>query len=90
MASSINTPHTHVILVENIKYSTPYSYSETETVQSLKERISEIERIPANGQRLYVEYGWKKLWKRVDISDLTEELLIKHLKTALKIKLFTN
>lgn len=64
-----------------------YSYSSTDTVQDLKKKIFENEGIPVDQQRLYVQYGWQKLWSQVEISDKTDELLIKHLQTASKVQL---
>jgi hypothetical protein len=76
------------IPVATIKTSENYSYSATDTVQNLKERIFDNEGIPVEQQRLYVQYGWRKWWARVEISDLGADLLINHLQTASRIDLY--
>jgi hypothetical protein len=79
---------TYTIPVATIKTSEDYSYSATDTVQNLKEKILDREGIPVAQQRLYVQYGWRRLWAQVDISDLSEDLLINHLQTASRVNLY--
>ena len=79
---------TYSIPVATMKTSENYSYSATDTVQNLKEKIFDNEGIPFAQQRLYVQYGWRRLWRQVDISDLEADLLITHLQTASRINLY--
>lgn len=76
------------IPVETIKTSTDYSYFATDTVEDLKNKIFENEGIPPNRQRLFVQYGWRRWWTRVEISGKTNDLLVTHLQTASKIRLY--
>lgn len=79
---------TYSIPVATIKTTDNYSYSATDTVQDLKEKIFKNEGIPVEYQRLYVQYGWRKLWAQSEISDKIADLLIDHLQTASKINLY--
>lgn len=76
------------IPVATIKTSENYPYSATDTVQNLKERIFDNEGIPVAQQCLYVRYGWRQWWARVEISDLEADLLINHLPTSSRIDLY--
>ena len=84
----VQTQQTYSITVATIKYSESYSYSATDTVKKLKEKIFENEGLPEDQQRLIVQYGWRTWWARVEISDLGEDLLINHLRTASRIDLY--
>lgn len=79
---------TYSIPVATMKTCENYSYSATDTVQNLKEKIFDSEGIPVDQQRLYVQYGWRRLWAQVDISDLEADLLINHLQTASRVNLY--
>lgn len=79
---------TYSIPVVIIKTSEDFSYSAIDTVENFKQRILESKGIPVGQQRLHVQYGWRRLWQRVDISDLKTDLLINHLQTALSVHLY--
>lgn len=77
-----------ITVVTVVKTKSNYLYSSEDTVQNLKEKIAAEEGIPTHQQRLYVQYGWRKCWAQIEISENTTDLLINYLRTASRINLY--
>ncbi|PIS00929.1 MAG: hypothetical protein COT84_05055 [Chlamydiae bacterium CG10_big_fil_rev_8_21_14_0_10_35_9] len=59
----------NVINVLSADRTIPVSYSQDDTIQTLKEKLFRDESIPVAHQRFVVEYGIGQLWKKVEPED---------------------